>query len=104
MSDESVSSRASSHARSAILRDVAVTIRQCQDSASADADLVAAARLLSEDTRRRALPIERAIVEVKTTLLAEVPEIAASDTLATMRARFIQMTIEEYYRAELAGP
>jgi hypothetical protein len=54
---------------------------------------------LCDDTRRRSLPIERAIVDVKTALLAEVPDLAPGDSLAATRARFIQMTIEEYYRS-----
>ena len=99
MSDESLSSPASLRSRSAILHEVAVAIRHCHGSAEAEADLVAAARLLCDDTRRRSLPIERAIVDVKTALLAEVPDLAPGDSLATTRARFIQMTIEEYYRS-----
>lgn len=99
MSDESSSSRTSARSRSAVLHEVAVAIRHYQDTAETEADLVAAARLLCDDTRSRALPIERAIVDVKTTLLAEVPDLTPGDSLATTRARFIQMTIEEYYRA-----
>jgi hypothetical protein len=99
MSDESSPSRTSARSRSAVLHEVAVAIRHYQDTAEAEADLVAAARLLCDDTRSRALPIERAIVDVKTTLLAEVPDLTRGDSLATTRARFIQMTIEEYYRA-----
>ena len=86
-------------ARSAILHDVAVTIRRYQESAESDADLVAAARLLCEDTRRRALPIERAIIDLKTVLLAETPDLTPGDALSATRARLIQMTIDEYYRS-----
>jgi hypothetical protein len=99
MSDESLSSPASLRSRSAILHEVAVAIRHYQSSSEAEADLVAAARLLCDDTRRRSLPIERAIVDVKTALLAEVPDLAPGDSLAATRARFIQLTIEEYYRS-----
>src|SRR5687768_4773643 len=99
MSDESASSRTSSPSRSTILHDVAIAIRRCQESSGVDADLAAAARLLCDDTRRRALPIERAIIDLKTALLAEVPDLTPGDSLSATRARVIQMTIEEYYRA-----
>ena len=103
MSDDVSPITALPRSRSAILHEVAVAIRHCQDSSGADADLVAAARLLSDDTRRRALPIERAIVDVKTALLAEAPDLTPGSSLARTRARFIQLTIEEYYRAPTAG-
>jgi hypothetical protein len=76
-----------------------MAIRHYQSSSEAEADLVAAARLLCDDTRRRSLPIERAIVDVKTALLAEVPDLAPGDSLAATRARFSLLTIEEYYRS-----
>jgi hypothetical protein len=99
MSDEIASSRIFPASRAAILHEVALAIRQYQDSSEAEADLAAAVRLLCEDTRRRALPIERAIIDLKTALLAEVPDLTPGDTLSATRARCIQMTIEEYYRA-----
>jgi hypothetical protein len=74
-------------------------IRRCQESSGADGDLAAAARLLCEDTRRRALPIERAIIDLKTALLAEIPDLTPGDSLSAARARVIQLTIEEYYRS-----
>jgi hypothetical protein len=98
MTDE-LSSHATARPRSAILHDVAALIRRCQDSSDRDADLAAAARLLCEDTRRRELPIERAIIDLKTALLSEVPDLTPGDTLSANRARVIQMTIEEYYRS-----
>ncbi len=98
MTDE-LSSHATARPRSAILHDVAAMIRRCQDSSDRDADLAAAARLLCEDTRRRELPIERAIIDLKTALLSEVPDLTPGDTLSANRARVIQMTIEEYYRS-----
>ena len=98
MSDE-LSSRASAPPRSAVLHDVAALIRRCQESSDRDADLAAAARLLCEDTRRRELPIERAIIDLKTALLSEIPDLTPGDTLSATRARVIQMTIEEYYRS-----
>ena len=99
MSDDSSMSPAVPRARSAILHDVALTIRRYQESAESDADLIAAARLLCDDTRRRALPIERAIIDLKTALLAETPDLTPGDTLSAARARLIQMTIDEYYRS-----
>ncbi len=99
MSDESAASTVSARTRSAVLHEVATIIRQCQQSADADEALTGAARLLSEDTRRRSLPIERAIIDLKTTLLAEAPDLTSGDSLSATRARVIQMTIEEYYRA-----
>ena len=99
MSDESSMSSAIPRTRSAILHDVALTIRRYQESAESDADLVAAARLLCDDTRRRALPVERAIIDLKTALLAEVPDLTPGDSLSAARARVIQMTIDEYYRS-----
>ena len=99
MSDEHSMSSALPRTRSAILHDVALTIRRYQESAESDADLVAAARLLCDDTRRRALPVERAIIDLKTALLAEVPDLTPGDSLSVTRARLIQMTIEEYYRS-----
>ena len=98
MTDE-LSSHATTRPRSAILHDIAAMIRRCQESSDSDADLAAAARLLCEDTRRRELPIERAIIDLKTALLSEVPDLTPGDTLSANRARVIQMTIEEYYRS-----
>lgn len=85
--------------RSAILHDVALVIRHCHASPDADADLAAAARLLSDDTRERGLPVERAIIDLKAVLLAEVPTLTPGDSLSDVRRRLIQMTIEEYYRS-----
>lgn len=99
MSDESSMSPATDRPRSAILHDVALTIRRYQESTHSDADLVAAARLLCEDTRSRSLPIERAIIDLKTALYAEVPDLTPGDSLSATRARLIRMTIEEYYRS-----
>ena len=99
MSDESSVSPPTSRSRSAILHDVALTIRRYQESSQSDAELVAAARLLCDDTRSRSLPIERAIIDLKTALLAEVPDLTPGDSLSATRARLIQMTIEEYYRS-----
>ena len=99
MSDDSSMSSATPRTRSAILHDVALTIRRYQESAESDADLVAAARLLCDDTRRRALPVERAIIDLKTTLLAEIPDLTPGDSLSAVRARLIQITIDEYYRS-----
>ena len=98
MQDEIASQRTLPVSRAAILHEVAMAIRHYQDSSEAEADLATAVRLLCEDTRRRALPIERAIIDVKTTLLAEVPDLAPGDSLSAARARCIRMTIEEYYR------
>ena len=98
MSDE-LSSHATSPPRSAILHDVAVMIRRSQESSDRDEEIAAAARLLCDDTRRRELPIERAIIDLKTALLAETPDLTPGDTLSETRARVIQMTIEEYYRS-----
>jgi hypothetical protein len=99
MSDEGSSSRTALRSRSAILHEVALAMRRYQESPGADADLAAAARLLCEDTRRRELPIERAIIDLKTALLTEVPDLTPGDSLSAVRARLIQMTIEEYYRS-----
>ena len=99
MSDENVVSPTTPRPRSAILHDVAATIRRYEESPESDAALVAAARMLSEDTRDRALPIERAIIDLKTALLSEAPDLTLGDSLSTTRARVIRMTIEEYYRA-----
>jgi hypothetical protein len=99
MSDERSSSQATGRPRSAILHDVAVIIRRSQDSSDKDGDLAAAARLLCDDTRRRELPIERAIIDLKTALLSETPDLTPGDTLAATRSRVIQLTIEEYYRS-----
>ena len=98
MSDERSSSQATAPSRSAILHDVAAIIRRCRDSSDSDVDLAAAARLLCDDTRRRELPIERAIIDLKTALLSEIPDLTPSDTLSATRSRVIQLTIEEYYR------
>ncbi len=76
-----------------------MVIRHCPDSPDAESELGVAARLLSEDTRRRSLPIERAIIDLKTALLAEAPDLAAVDSMSAKRARVIRMTIEEYYRS-----
>lgn len=99
MSDEDSVSRAVARPRSAILRDVALTIRRYEESSQSEADLVAAARMLCDDTRSRSLPIERAIIDLKTALYAEVPDLTPGDSLSATRARLIQMTIEEYYRS-----
>lgn len=99
MSDERAASTAFSRPRSAVLHEVALVIRHCQEKPDPDTELSAAARLLCEDTRRRSLPIERAIIDLKTTLLAEAPDLASGNTLSTTRERVIQMTIEEYYRS-----
>jgi hypothetical protein len=99
MSDESSVSPALPRSRAAVLHDVAVTIRRCQERPEVDSELAAAARLLCEDTRGRSLPIERAIIDLKTALLAETPDLTPSDTLSATRARVIRMTIEEYYRS-----
>ena len=98
MSDESAGSTGISRSRSAVLHEVATVIRQYQQQPDADGNLSVAARLLCEDTRRRSLPIERAIIDLKTTLLAEAPDLAG-DSLSVTRARVIQLTIEEYYRS-----
>lgn len=97
MTDEA--STAFSRSRSAVLHEVAMVIRQSQHSPDADSELGVAARMLCEDTRRRSLPIERAIIDLKTALLAEAPDLASGDSLLATRARVIQMTIEEYYRS-----
>jgi hypothetical protein len=99
MSDELSSPEAAARPRSAILHDIAVIIRRCQDSPDKDVDLAAAARLLCDDTRRRELPIERAIIDLKAALLSETPDLTPGDTLAATRSRVIQLTIEEYYRS-----
>ena len=99
MSDESSVSPATSRPRSAILHEVALTIRRYQEGSQPEADLAAAARLLCDDTRSRSLPIERAIIDLKTALLAEVPDLTPGDSLSATRARLIQLTIEEYYRS-----
>lgn len=99
MSDDERSSLATARSRSDVLHDVAVLIRRCQDSSDNDVDLAAAARLLCDDTRRRALPIERAIIDLKTTLLSETPDLTPSNTLSATRSRVIQLMIEEYYRS-----
>src|SRR5688572_10981209 len=99
MSDERAASTAFPRSRSAVLQEVAMVIRHCQESPDADNELGVAARLLSEDTRRRSLPIERAIIDLKTALLAEAPDLASGDSMSAKRARVIQMTIEEYYRS-----
>ncbi|HJU68562.1 MAG TPA: hypothetical protein VJ650_10000 [Gemmatimonadaceae bacterium] len=98
MSDER-SSHGGAPPRSAILHDVATMIRRCQESSDSDAELAAAARLLCDDTRRRELPVERAIIDLKTALLSEAPDLTPGDTLSATRARVIRMTIEEYYRS-----
>jgi hypothetical protein len=99
MSEERAASTISERTRSAVLHEVAMVIRRCQHNPDADAELSGAARLLCEDTRRRSLPIERAIIDLKTTLLTEAPDLTSGGSLSVMRARVIQMTIEEYYRA-----
>jgi hypothetical protein len=99
MSDERAASTAFARSRAAVLHEVAMVIRHCQGSPDADDELSAAARLLCEDTRRRSLPIERAIIDLKTALLAEAPDLVAGDSMSAKRARVIQMTIEEYYRS-----
>jgi hypothetical protein len=99
MSDERAASAAFPRSRSAVLHEVAMVIRACQARPDADEELGVAARLLCEDTRRRSLPIERAIIDLKTTLLAEAPDLASGDSLLATRARVIRMTIEEYYRS-----
>jgi hypothetical protein len=78
---------------------VAVAIRRHRDGPEGEADLAAAARLLCEDTRNRSLPIERAIIDLKTALLSETPELTPGDAASATRARVIRMAIEEYYRA-----
>lgn len=98
MSDERAASTATAPPRSAVLHEVARVIRHCQESPDADNELSVAARLLCDDTRRRSLPIERAIIDLKTTLCAEAPDLT-SGLLSETRARVIQMTIEEYYRS-----
>lgn len=97
MTDEA--STTFSRSRAAVLHDVAMVIRQCQHRPDADSELGVAARMLCEDTRRRSLPIERAIIDLKTALLAEAPDLASGDSMLATRARVIQMTIEEYYRS-----
>ena len=99
MSDETSATGISPRSRAAILHDVALVIRRCHGSPDAEADLAAAARLLSDDTRQRGLPVERAIIDLKTALLAEVPTLTPGDSLSAVRQRVIQMTIEEYYRS-----
>jgi plasmid stabilization system protein ParE len=99
MSDETSLTGIFARSRSAILHDVALVIRHCRVSPDAEADLAAAARLLCDDTRQRALPVERAIIDLKAALLAEVPDLAPGDSLSTVRARVITMTIEEFYRS-----
>jgi hypothetical protein len=99
MSDESSPRGIFPRSRSAVLHDVALAIRHCDFSPDSDADLAAAARLLCDDTRQRALPVERAIIDLKATLLTEVPNFASGDSLSAVRARVIRMTIEEYYRS-----
>jgi hypothetical protein len=84
--------------RSAILHDVALVIRHCDVSPNAEADLAAAARLLSDDTRERALPLDRAILDLKAALLAEIPDLAPGDSISVTGERVALMTIEEYYR------
>ena len=99
MSDESSLSPVTSRSRSAMLRDVALTIRRYQESSHSEADLAEAARMLCEDTRSRSLPIERAIIDLKTALYAEVPDLTPGESLSAARERLIQLTIDEYYRA-----
>jgi hypothetical protein len=99
MSDEATLPGIYPRSRSAILHDVALVIRHCHASPDCEADLAAAARLLSDDTRQRALPVERAIIDLKAALLAEVPDLTPGDSVSTIRQRVIQMTIEEYYRS-----
>jgi hypothetical protein len=76
-----------------------MVIRHCPESPDADSALAMAARLLCEDTRCRSLPIERAIIDLKTALLAAAPDLVSGDSLSAKRARVIQLTIEEYYRS-----
>jgi len=97
MTDEA--STTFSRSRSAVLHDVAMVIRHCQHRPDADSELAVAARMLCEDTRRRSLPIERAIIDLKAALLAEAPDLASGDSMLATRARVIQLTIEEYYRS-----
>ena len=99
MSEERSLSPADSRSRSAILHDVALTIRRYQESSHSEADLAAAARMLCEDTRSRSLPIERAIIDLKTALYAEVPDLTPGDSFSATRARLIELTIDEYFRA-----
>lgn len=103
MSDETSMSSAIPRPRSAILHDVAATIRQYQESTHSEADLLAAARLLCEDTRSRSLPIERAIIDLKTALYADFPDLTPGDSVSAARARLIQMTIDEYYAPSARG-
>lgn len=99
MSDESLSHHSATLSRSAILHEVAQVFRRYRESSVAEGELAAAARMLCEDTRRRELPIERAIIDLKTALLSEAPDLTRGDSLLEARARFIQLTIEEYYRS-----
>jgi hypothetical protein len=99
MSDEATLPGVFPRSRAAILHDVALLIRRHHMSPDGEADLAAAARLLSDDTRQRALPVERAIIDLKAALLAEVPDLAPGDSLSAIRARVILMTIKEYYRS-----
>jgi hypothetical protein len=98
MSDEHSVSPPPSRPRADILHEVAVAIRQHQARPEGEADLAAAAHLLCEDTRNRSLPIERAIIDLKSALLSETPELTPGDAASVTRARVIRMTIEEYYR------
>ena len=100
MSDETSRSAIYPRSRAAILHDVALVIRHYHVSPDGEADLASAARLLCDDTRQRGLPVERAIIDLKAALLAEVPDLTPGDGLSDVRARVIQMTIEEYYRSE----
>ena len=97
MSDEASRTGIFPRSRSAILHDVALVIRRCLVSPDAEVDLAAAARLLSDDTRQRALPVERAIIDLKAALLAEAPDLAPGDSLSAIRERVILMTIKQYY-------
>jgi hypothetical protein len=99
MSDETSLPGIFPRSRSAVLHDVALVIRRCHRSPDAEAELVAVARLLCDDTRRRQLPVERAIIDLKAALLAEVPDLTPGDSLSMVRQRVIQLTIEEYYRS-----
>lgn len=99
MSDEPLSHPSAALSRSAILHEVAQVFRRYRESGDAEDELAAAARMLCEDTRRRELPIERAIIDLKTALLSEAADLTRGDSLLEARARFIQMTIEEYYRS-----
>lgn len=99
MSDELLSHQTVASSRSAILHEVAQVFRRYRESDGAEGELAAAARMLCEDTRRRELPIERAIIDLKTALLTEAPDLTRGDSLLEARARFIQLTIEEYYRS-----